>query len=48
MRFVAEGARADSMASIAAALGSASSVSDPSEIKQVIRKFVPEYTPYLG
>jgi FlaA1/EpsC-like NDP-sugar epimerase len=47
MRFVAGGQRADSMASIFSALGSATSVSDPSEIKQAIRRFVPEYTPYL-
>jgi len=48
MRFVAEGARADSIESIATALGSASSVSDPTEIKHTIQRFVPEYTPYLG
>lgn len=48
MRFVAEGERADSIESIAAALGSASTVSDPNEIKQSIQRFVPEYTPYLG
>ncbi|MBC8188898.1 MAG: polysaccharide biosynthesis protein [Puniceicoccaceae bacterium] len=47
MRFVAEGARAVSIETISTALGSASSVSDPSEIKQVIQQFVPEYTPYL-
>ena len=47
MRFVADGERAVSIETISAALGSASSVSDPSEIKQAIQKFVPEYTPYL-
>jgi FlaA1/EpsC-like NDP-sugar epimerase len=48
MRFVAEGPRADSIESIATALGSASSVSDPNEIKRTIQRFIPEYTPYLG
>jgi FlaA1/EpsC-like NDP-sugar epimerase len=48
MRFVAEGPRADSIESIATALGSASSVSDPNEIKRTIQCFIPEYTPYLG
>lgn len=48
MRFVAEGPRADSIESIATALGSASSVSDPNEIKRTIQRFIPEYTPYVG
>jgi FlaA1/EpsC-like NDP-sugar epimerase len=48
MRFVAEGRRADSIESIATALGSASSVSDPNEIKRTIQRFIPEYTPHLG
>ncbi len=48
MRFVAEGPGADSIESIATALGSASSVSDPTEIKLTIQRYVPEYTPYVG
>ena len=48
MRFVADQKCADSIESITTALGSASSVSDPTEIKRTIQRFVPEYTPYLG
>lgn len=48
MRLVAEGPRADSIESIATALGSASSVSDPTEIKRTMQRYVPEYTPYVG
>jgi FlaA1/EpsC-like NDP-sugar epimerase len=48
MRFVAEGQQTDSIASITAALNLASTVSDPSEIKHVIQRFVPEYTPSVG
>lgn len=48
MRFVAEGTRVNSIDLITSELGSVSSESDPAEIKRAIRKFVPEYTPFIN
>ena len=47
MRFVADGKRPHSVESMVAALVAASSGSDVAEIKKVIQRFVPEYSPYL-
>ena len=46
MRFVAGGERADSVQSMQADLAALAD-GDASEIKHTIRRFVPEYTPYL-
>ncbi len=47
MRFVADGKRPHSVESMVSALVAASSGSDVAEIKKVIQRFVPEYSPYL-
>lgn len=48
MRFVAKEKNTATIGSICAEINSALETNDTDQIKQVMRKYVPEYTPYLG